>query len=56
MKISLLIEKDDRQELNYRAIATALADLKFGGFLAHEFVPTGPPLESLRQAVELCRV
>jgi hydroxypyruvate isomerase len=49
-------ELDDSQELNYRAIATALADLDFPGFLAHEFVPTRSPMESLRQAVELCRV
>ena len=49
-------ELDDSQELNYRAIAMALAELKFSGYLAHEFVPTRSPLESLRQAVELCRV
>jgi hydroxypyruvate isomerase len=49
-------ELDDSQELNYRAIATALADLNFAGFMAHEFVPTRSPMESLRQAVELCRV
>jgi hydroxypyruvate isomerase len=49
-------ELDDSQELNYRAIATALADLNFAGYMAHEFVPTRSPMESLRQAVELCRV
>jgi hydroxypyruvate isomerase len=49
-------ELDDRQELNWRAIALALASLNFAGYFAHEFVPTGPPLTSLKQAVELCRV
>ncbi len=49
-------ELDDHQELNYRGIATALADLGFQGYLAHEFVPTRAPLQSLRDAVELCRV
>ncbi|HKV73391.1 MAG TPA: sugar phosphate isomerase/epimerase family protein [Gemmatimonadales bacterium] len=49
-------ELDDRQELNWRAIALAIADLGFAGYFAHEFVPTGPPLASLRQAVELCKV
>jgi len=49
-------ELDDTQELNYRAIAKAIADTGFTGFMAHEFVPTRDPLTSLRQAVELCSV
>ena len=49
-------ELDDTQELNYRAIAQAIADTGFTGFLAHEFVPTRPWRDSLRQAVELCNV
>jgi hydroxypyruvate isomerase len=28
----------------------------FGGFMAHEFVPTRDPLTSLREAVTLCDV
>jgi len=28
----------------------------FKGYVAHEFVPTGDPLVSLRQAVDLCDV
>ncbi len=49
-------EIDETQELNYRAIARAIADLGFQGFVAHEFVPKRDPLESLRQAVEICTV
>jgi len=49
-------ELDRTQELNYRAVATAIADLGFTGYLAHEFMPTGDPLDSLRQAAEECRV
>ena len=49
-------ELDGTQELNYRAVATAIADLGFRGFVAHEFQPTRDPLESLRQAVEICDV
>jgi hydroxypyruvate isomerase len=49
-------ELDDRQELNYRAIARAIADLGFAGFVAHEFVPTRDPLASLAEAVEVCSV
>jgi len=33
-------EIDDTQELNYRFIANAIADLGFTGFVAHEYRPT----------------
>jgi hydroxypyruvate isomerase len=33
-------EIDDTQELNYHAIARAIADLGFAGFVAHEFMAT----------------
>ena len=36
-------ELDDTQELNWRAVATAIADLNFQGFVAHEFVRGGVP-------------
>jgi hydroxypyruvate isomerase len=49
-------ELDETQELNWRAVCTAIADTGFQGYLAHEFVPTRDPLESLRQAVALCDV
>jgi len=49
-------ELDETQEVNWRAVATALADLGFPGYMAHEFVPTRDPLTSLRQAVALCDV
>jgi hydroxypyruvate isomerase len=34
----------------------AIAGTGFHGYVAHEFLPTGDPLTSLRQAVELCDV
>ena len=49
-------EIDGTQELNYRAIAQAIADTGFTGYLAHEFEPKREPLASLRQAVEICDV
>jgi hydroxypyruvate isomerase len=49
-------ELDDTQELNYHAIARAIADAGFGGFVAHEFEPTREPLSALRDAVATCRV
>jgi hydroxypyruvate isomerase len=49
-------ELDDTQEVNWRAVATAIADAGFTGFVAHEFVPTRDPLTSLKQAVAACTV
>jgi hydroxypyruvate isomerase len=49
-------ELDDTQELQWRTVAKAIADLNFDGFMAHEFVPTKDPMTSLRQAVDLCTV
>jgi hydroxypyruvate isomerase len=47
-------ELDDTQELNWGAVARAVADTGFAGYVAHEFVPTRDPLTSLREAVALC--
>jgi hydroxypyruvate isomerase len=49
-------EIDDTQELNYRAIARAIADAGFTGYVAHEFTPTRDPLSSLREAFQTCDV
>ncbi len=49
-------EIDGTQELNYHAIAQAVADLGFQGFFSHEFVPKRDPFESLQQAVQICTV
>jgi hydroxypyruvate isomerase len=49
-------ELNDSQELNYRTVARAIADLGFTGYVAHEFVPTGDPLTALREAVAICTV
>jgi hydroxypyruvate isomerase len=49
-------ELDDTQELQWRTVAQAIADLNFQGYFAHEFVPTKDPMTSLREAVKLCTV
>jgi hydroxypyruvate isomerase len=49
-------ELDETQELNYRAVANAIAETGFTGYVAHEFVPTRDPLTSLRQAVAIFEV
>jgi len=49
-------EIDDTQELNYPPIIRAIAETGYTGYVAHEFIPKRDPVESLREAVELCRV
>jgi hydroxypyruvate isomerase len=49
-------ELDDTQELQWRSVAKAIADLNFQGYFAHEFVPLKDPIASLKQAVALCTV
>jgi hydroxypyruvate isomerase len=49
-------EIDDSQELNYRGIVRALAEIGFGGYIAQEFIPTRDPMTSLREAIRICTV
>jgi len=49
-------EIDETQELYYPAIMRAIVETGFDGYVAHEFVPTRDPLESLAQAIEICDV
>ena len=49
-------ELDDTQELDYRGIARAIAELGFTGYLAHEFEPSRDPLTALAEAVSTCTV
>jgi hydroxypyruvate isomerase len=52
------MEIDETQELNYRFIANAIADLGYTGFVAHEWRP-GPgrdPIKSLEQCFEIMNV
>jgi hydroxypyruvate isomerase len=49
-------EIDGTQELNYRFVAQAIADLGFTGCIAHEYTPVRDPLASLDQAIEICSV
>jgi hydroxypyruvate isomerase len=50
-------ELDQTQELQWRTVATAIADLGFKGYFAHEFNPTAAdPMKSLEQAYQLCNV
>jgi hydroxypyruvate isomerase len=49
-------ELDDTQELTWRTVCKAVADLGYQGYVAHEFVPSRDPLTSLKEAVLLCDV
>ncbi len=49
-------ELDQTQEIQWRSVATAIADLGFDGYFAHEFIPTRDPVQGLREAVALCSV
>ncbi len=49
-------ELDQTQEVNWPAVMQAIAATGFTGFVAHEFVPKGDPLTSLRAAFNLCNI
>jgi len=51
-------EIDDTQELNYRFIARSIADLGYGGYIAHEYSPAAghDAIASLNQAIEIFTV
>lgn len=50
-------ELDDTQEINYPPIMRAILETGYDGYVAQEFIPTSDdPVESLRQAYELCDV
>lgn len=48
-------EIDDTQELNYRFVAKAIADLGYAGYVAHEYSPAqgNDPLKSLESAMQI---
>ena len=49
-------ELNGTQEIQWDAVMRAIADSGFRGYVAHEFIPTGDPLASLKNAAELCDV
>ena len=50
-------EINETQELNYRAIMEAIAETDFDGWVGQEFISTrDDPIESLREAIEICDV
>ena len=49
-------ELDGTQEVQWDGVMRGIADAGFKGYVAHEFVPAGDPLESLKKAADLCDV
>ena len=51
-------EIDDTNELNYRFIMQAIADLGFAGFVSHEYSPSqgNDPIATLEKAIQICDV
>ena len=51
-------ELDDTQELNYRFIAQQIAELRFAGYVAHEYRPSPgkDPLKDFAQAMDILDV
>ncbi|HEY1758811.1 MAG TPA: TIM barrel protein [Bryobacteraceae bacterium] len=51
-------DPDETQEVHWRAVAKAIADLNFTGYIAHEWQPNNAkdPLPSLRKAVAMMAV
>jgi hydroxypyruvate isomerase len=47
---------DESQELNYRFIAQAIADLNYTGFISHEYSPAQghDPIATLNKAMDIC--
>lgn len=49
-------ELDGSQEIHFPGIMKALLAVGYDGFVGQEFIPTGDPLEGLREACRLCDV
>ncbi len=49
-------EIDGTQEINYAPIFKTIAETRYTGYVAHEFIPTRDPMQTLREAVALCDV
>jgi len=45
---------DDSQELNYPPILRAIAETGYDGYIGHEFLPKGEPVQALTAAFHLC--
>ncbi len=49
-------ELDDTQEINFPPIMKKLVDIKYAGYVGHEFIPTRDPKAGLAEAIKVCDV
>ncbi|HVK17000.1 MAG TPA: TIM barrel protein [Fimbriiglobus sp.] len=49
-------ELDETQEIAYPAVMRKLLEIKYAGYVGHEFIPTRDPRAGLAQAVKVCDV
>jgi len=49
-------DPDETQEIYYPAVMRAIKELRFEGYIGHEFGPKGDPIEALRKAYRICDV
>jgi hydroxypyruvate isomerase len=47
-------ELDETQEIHYPAVMKKLLEVKYTGYVGHEFIPTRDPLAGLKQAIAVC--
>ena len=47
-------EINDSQEINYPAVIRAISSTGYDGYIGHEFIPTGDPVQSLKEAYAIC--
>lgn len=43
-------EFDDRQEIHYPGVVAAIREIGYEGYIGHEFIPTGEPIQALQKA------
>jgi hydroxypyruvate isomerase len=46
----------DSQEINYKPILEAIVESGYTGYVGHEFLPSGDPMDDLREAITICDV
>jgi hydroxypyruvate isomerase len=46
-------ELDDRQEIHYPGVVTAIREIGYGGYIGHEFIPTSDPVQGFEDAVKV---
>jgi hydroxypyruvate isomerase len=47
-------QPDETQEINYPAVYRAIAETGYSGYIGHEFIPKGDPLDALEKAYRDC--